>query len=322
MMRRSSPEFDALLAAITEPAIWLRRTRDKVTASKLGGLPWLRSGELWPRGSFGQPLHFLAQVDLAALPRTPLAGDTALRTLPTEGMLFFFADMDEIQVWGGERGFESPPYTAVVFGVAGAGPCAAPDGLPFIKYTHCGRDEGIGISAFPEAWLAPSVFHTCVPNLHGAFRRHVNAYGLPWNELVNQAELRDVESAERGAGVNALVLPPREEWRALALEHRQAMSEAFKWAPARYSTRELPMGGTAWSAELARHTMLGPPSVVQTVGRDALERGWIPLLQLDTDVGLHREFMFCDSGMAQFWITPEDLAARRFDRAWATTEGG
>lgn len=32
--------------------------------------------------------------------------------------------------------------------------------------------------------------------------------------------------------------------------------------------------------------------------------------------------MFCDVGVAQFWIRPEDLAAKRFEKAWATTEGG
>jgi uncharacterized protein YwqG len=32
--------------------------------------------------------------------------------------------------------------------------------------------------------------------------------------------------------------------------------------------------------------------------------------------------IFCDMGVAQFWIEPADLAKGRFDRAWGTTEGG
>jgi hypothetical protein len=39
-------------------------------------------------------------------------------------------------------------------------------------------------------------------------------------------------------------------------------------------------------------------------------------------LGGYHEFQFCDYGIMQFWIKPEDLAARRFDRCYATTEGG
>lgn len=321
-MRKSDPDFDALLAAITEPAIWLRRTREKVGASKIGGLPWLRSADLWPVGYLGLPLHFLAQIDLASLPPTPLAGDVMRRALPASGMLFFFADMDEIQVWGGESGYPDARFTAVVFDAAGEGPCAAPGDLPDIKYTHDGRDAGIGMATFPEAWVVPSVFETCVPNLQGEFRRHVNAYGLPWRELVDEAELRDVEAAERGSGIAALERRTREAMQAMTPDERARAIAGETWAPAWFHARPLPMGGRRWCGGIARHTMLGPASVVQTIGRDARERGWVPLLQLATDPGLHSEFMFCDSGMAQFWVMPDDLAARRFERAWATTEGG
>ena len=42
-------------------------------------------------------------------------------------------------------------------------------------------------------------------------------------------------------------------------------------------------------------------------------------MQFDSDNGFG--WMFGDCGVAQFWITPEDLAARRFDRVTATVEG-
>jgi uncharacterized protein YwqG len=32
--------------------------------------------------------------------------------------------------------------------------------------------------------------------------------------------------------------------------------------------------------------------------------------------------MFCDVGMVEFWIEPEDLAARDFSRAYGITAGG
>ncbi len=50
--------------------------------------------------------------------------------------------------------------------------------------------------------------------------------------------------------------------------------------------------------------------------------GLILLLQIDTDMAVDKEFRFCDMGVAQFWITPADLTAGRFNKAWATTEGG
>jgi uncharacterized protein YwqG len=58
-----------------------------------------------------------------------------------------------------------------------------------------------------------------------------------------------------------------------------------------------------------------------TAGR-AHSDGLILLLQIDTDMAVDKEFKFCDMGVAQYWIKPADLAAGRFDNAWATTEGG
>ncbi len=46
----------------------------------------------------------------------------------------------------------------------------------------------------------------------------------------------------------------------------------------------------------------------------------IRLAQFDSDGALG--WMFCDVGIVDFWISPEDLAAGRWDRAWAATAGG
>lgn len=46
----------------------------------------------------------------------------------------------------------------------------------------------------------------------------------------------------------------------------------------------------------------------------------VRLLALDSDYGLN--FMFCDVGMIEFWISSEDLQRRDFDRARAYTAGG
>lgn len=90
-------DIEALLAQYRQPAIMLHRPFPPVQLprinSRLGGLPALPAGCDWPRSTEGMPLHFLAQIDCAELP----AGSDAL---PEEGLLFFFARMDDEQLWG------------------------------------------------------------------------------------------------------------------------------------------------------------------------------------------------------------------------------
>ena len=73
---------------------------------------------------------------------------------------------------------------------------------------------------------------------------------------------------------------------------------------------------------LFQHQMLGAPENIQDTAPRMEAQGHICLMQLDSDWGVHKSFTFCDSGMAQFWIKPQDLAERRFDRAFGTTDGG
>ena len=72
---------------------------------------------------------------------------------------------------------------------------------------------------------------------------------------------------------------------------------------------------------LSLHQMLGVATNIQGTAAELQAAGTILLLQIDSDTSLHEEFMFCDMGVAQFWIKPADLAMRRFDKAWGTTEG-
>lgn len=44
------------------------------------------------------------------------------------------------------------------------------------------------------------------------------------------------------------------------------------------------------------------------------------LLCLDSDYG--PGMMYCDCGALEYWITPKDLKAGRFDLAYACTAGG
>ncbi len=61
--------------------------------SRIGGLPNLPDDLAWPAWK-GAPMSFLAQIDLAELPR-PLA----IPELPADGYLYFFYDQDQ-STWG------------------------------------------------------------------------------------------------------------------------------------------------------------------------------------------------------------------------------
>ncbi len=78
-----------------EPAI-LFRADESVCKSRLGGLPPLPDEIHWPvQSRTNIPFHFLGQIDLAALPRTPLPHSPDDAALPSYGMLYFFMHLGE-----------------------------------------------------------------------------------------------------------------------------------------------------------------------------------------------------------------------------------
>src|SRR5262249_26416676 len=54
--------------------------------------------------------------------------------------------------------------------------------------------------------------------------------------------------------------------------------------------------------------MLGVAGNIQGTAAELQVAGTILPLQIDSDTSLHRPFMFCNMGAAQFWIEPADLA--------------
>jgi uncharacterized protein YwqG len=79
-----------------------------------------------------------------------------------------------------------------------------------------------------------------------------------------------------------------------------------------------PLAADAAEQRPVRHQLLGPAFAVQ----DAPERkgrSHLLLAQFDSDHGLF--WGWGDAGVLQFWITPRDLAAGRFDQAVATLDG-
>jgi len=134
-----------------QPATWFRRREDgRSSLSKLGGRPTLPPDIEWPgHGQAGTPLHFLAQIDLSTLPRTPLHNAPAEPTLPKRGLLFFFADMVEEMLWGENGG----PFatTRVIFAKQTGPERAPPDDTPEILRAFGERAGGFetGIIEYP-----------------------------------------------------------------------------------------------------------------------------------------------------------------------------
>jgi Domain of unknown function (DUF1963) len=130
------PKVAALLEQRREPAIYLDIVAERVSNSRLGGLPALPAGVDWPlQLKTGKPLSFLAQVDLSALPKTPLSGSPDGVTLPLEGMLFFFADIP--LVWPDwKKKSEGVPISSRVVYAPTAGPDRpAPEDLPMFNHS-------------------------------------------------------------------------------------------------------------------------------------------------------------------------------------------
>jgi hypothetical protein len=66
----------------------------------------------------------------------------------------------------------------------------------------------------------------------------------------------------------------------------------------------------------SEHIMLGNKGMATNPTAGTCVR----LAQFDSDYAL--QWMFCDCGIVDFWISEDDLAALNFDRAWAATAGG
>jgi Domain of unknown function (DUF1963) len=121
----------------------------------------------------------------------------------------------------------------------------------------------------------------------------------------NGALRRGLESAIRYCGGHpaAAALVPPELSRQLGEDHALVRMGEFLGKPR--------------IEKVAYHQMLGYFLASQDIGPNENE---VLLLQLVSDYGVG--FMFCDVGEIHFWIDKADLAARRFDRVRANTQGG
>jgi len=285
-----------------EAAIWFRRRADRAVAlTKLGGLPTLPNEIAWPRQrQTNSPLHFLAQVDLSRLPSTPLRGVSDAPALPKSGLLFFFADMVEEMLWEDNGG---PLATTRVIFADHAGPeRKPPDNIPEILHAFGERAGGYdtGMSVYPHAALESHVIDT-----FAGFQKHVRLADEPATAI--QAAM--IASIEKAIGP----LP------VFAGRGRFEAREAAN--PREYVEESDYQSGASRELSCPLHQMLGIGKDIQGTADFIQADGTILLLQIDSDHAVHEHFVFCDMGVAQFWIEPDDLAKRRFDKAWASTAG-
>jgi hypothetical protein len=242
----------------------------------------------WPRhGQAGTPLHFLAQIDLSTLPRTPLRNAPEQQAFPKRGVLFFFADMVEEMLWG--KNGDPFATTRVIWSERAAPKRTPPDDIPEILHAFGERAGGFrtGIVEYPPLAVEPHVIDT-------------------FDEADDPDAAKLVASIESAIGPLAVFAGPG-SWNAIAAAQPREYIHELN------GRRDL---------NLSLHQMLGVATNIQGTAAQLQAIGTILLLQIDSDISLHKDFMFCDMGAAQFWIEPADLAKRRFYKAWGTTEGG
>jgi len=147
-------EYDiaVLMEDYRQPAILVRRPYPPLnlasTNSHIGGRPCLPAGLEWPRMRNGTPLHFLAQIDCGALPENG-------SVLPTTGILFFFARIDEEMLWG-ENGEPADEYCRVLYASkAGADPTEVPRDLPELIFGIAGPAVDFKLPGEPAMQIYP-----------------------------------------------------------------------------------------------------------------------------------------------------------------------
>jgi len=310
---REHAVFVECLKQMHAPGLYLAEQDGRQTLDRLGGLPSLPTGVEWPLHlKTKRPLHFLAQVDLSTLPSlaTSQSGKPSAPALPSSGMLFFFVDM------GGD--FQA----RVLYTLASGVERATPPGMPKIghdKGSLTGKHE-LEATVFEPRVLQPfavDTFH-CVEDVDfeddfeidfddddGGVKASAKAIanwagGKPGNysRLLKDADIQEFWEKFNMAGI--------------ADQHlndlgRQALQKSL------YGQLGLP-DNAVWPTGFH---LLGSPMSGFYTEIEARKKGYVLLLSVNGHMLTPSSY---DDGVFQFWIKPDDLAAARFDRAWATSD--
>jgi hypothetical protein len=271
------------------PALWFHTVEKAHSKSRLGGLPSLPESVDWPVNPDTMlALHFMAQVDLSALPDTPLPGCPFAAALPRQGMLYFFFNFAEY--WDEDYSDTDingiPKQSRVIHTLAAGVDRAAPENLPMIGYTPGTMGGGTARkeNLLPEQHLRAYAIDT----FWGAFDKYdkgvcilplgAEAFEEKFQSIVNATG----EAAPFYPSYQAIPSPPPSHYTyinnvGLAKELRGLQMFGADWWDGRY----------------------GPSD----------KRG---ALLLEFPLDAH------ELGSLQFWLETKDLKAQRFDRVFGT----
>jgi hypothetical protein len=277
------------------PALWFDTVAAARSKSRLGGLPSLPEGVDWPvHHDTRRPLHFMFQVDLSALPPTPLPGCPFSAMLPREGMLFFFFNYAEY--WEEEfdaRGKDGLLKQArVIYGETAGADRAAPDALPMIGYNpetlECRweRQE----TSLPEQPLRAYVIDSFWGESEIVDGKSVRPF-VRTESGGAEDEAAKFESLVKATGEPPVVYP---EW------------EAVPYPPPSYYTYEQTNDNFGEIETSRINRMAG----LQMFGADGFNGGYRP----NQDRGALLAELPLEDGSLQFWMKAADLKAGRFDR--------
>lgn len=314
------------LVQICVPSLRLVPDERSELRSRIGGSPDVPADFEWPRSSTGEPLTFVAQIDLAEV---RAAGLPTADVLPERGLLSFFhgyepsTDADHVGNAGRVLFFD---------GLAPLAPARAPEPRSGPVAVHV----RVSADAPPEA-MGRAVYDALksregeiVSRLHGLFGDGAEAEApepstaiprIPISFDLQTEELPPLESpfyANLLADVGASDRDPY-----------PAAFEVFGGFVSLYGQR-----GVRDEDERPVHRLLGYADPLQadvylcTEGnatrlpldawntRDHCRAAarWRLLLQIDSDPA--RDVLFGDGGVLAFMIHEDELAARRFDRCW------
>jgi uncharacterized protein YwqG len=310
---------------LIKQAIWFGRCEVPVSASRLGGWPLLPEAMEWPRNSKTKlPLHFLAQLDLATLPDTPLRGRPKSEALPRTGLLLFFADMHHELNWcewlyENEGDYDENTFltSRVIYTPdIAATERQAPADLPPLRYgTLATPAHGTGKKTYQ-----PMPLETCLIEEVDVLSLALNSdededqdedelmqeFFEENRDAISDVDTKQAEAIERAIGRPLPVLTDDENI----------------WSyPASFSEKRDPETGQLLKrhGRCANNRILGPGQRVQHAATISRQNGHILLFQLADDYSPGHELNL-SAGQIQYWIKPKDLAKLRFDRTYVTFE--
>jgi uncharacterized protein YwqG len=239
---------------------------------------------------------FVAQVNLAEVPPGEPSG--SVPDLPRRGMLLFFCDEESLP--------SGSPEDSDAFSVAYLP--LDPDDETLTRLAEV--PEGLAApGGHADRWGMPGVVVLeALPELAlpAPFPDEVRAMGLSDEET--DAYWRLTEELEReGARVDASVAEAPGTARYPPIHRLGGVPHEI----------QNPMEAECELARRGEDPLALPYSRQEEVAEEAKAR-WRLLLQVDSDDAAG--MMWGDAGMLYYWIRDDDLAARRFDRAWCVMQ--